>query len=280
MGVTDFHMHIQPFEMVKPDILDAMKRERTDFAFLATLGKDPEALLNHLDAVGVERAALVNYVAPDVIGFTRKVNAFVVDYCRGREDRLLPVGGIDPATDDGRRATEALLDAGVRMLKVHPPHQGVAANAYVHGGREGLRAMYEVAEERGVPVMIHTGTSIFPRARARLGDPMTVDDVAVDFPKLTILLAHGGRPLWCDHAFFLARRHRNVYLEVSSIPPARLLHYFPRLERIADKTVFGSDWPGPGVPGVRENLDAFRALPLSETTKRKILEDTARKIWP
>jgi hypothetical protein len=109
---------------------------------------------------------------------------------------------------------------------------------------------------------------------------MYLDDVAVDFPKLRILLAHGGRPLWMETAFFLLRRHQNVYLDISGIPPKTLLKYFPRLEETADKTLFGTDWPGPGVPDVKQNLAEFRALPLSEGVKQKILSDTALKIWP
>ena len=46
--------------------------------------------------------------------------------------------------------------------------------------------------------MIHTGTSIFPGARSRAGEPIAVDDVAVDFPELTIVIAHGGRPRWME----------------------------------------------------------------------------------
>ena len=64
-------------------------------------------------------------------------------------------------------------------------------------------------------------------------------------------------------AFFLVRRHPNVYLDISGIPPKTLLKYFPRLEEIAHKTLFGTDWPGPGVPDIKKNLDEFRALPLS-----------------
>ena len=70
--------------------------------------------------------------------------------------------------------------------------------------------------------MIHTGTSVFPGARSRLGDPMLSDDVAVDFPKLKIILAHCGRPLWYDEAIFLARRHPNVHLDLSG-KDARLI---------------------------------------------------------
>jgi predicted TIM-barrel fold metal-dependent hydrolase len=129
-------------------------------------------------------------------------------------------------------------------------------------------------------VMFHTGTSIFPGARNKYGDPIYVDDVAVDFPKLKILLAHGGRPLWMHTAFFLVRRHPNVYLDISGIPPKTLLKYFPRLEEIAAKTLFGTDWPGPGVPDIKKNLDEFRALPLSRSVQEQILSKTALSLWP
>jgi predicted TIM-barrel fold metal-dependent hydrolase len=109
---------------------------------------------------------------------------------------------------------------------------------------------------------------------------MYVDDVAVDFPKLKILLAHGGRPLWMQTAFFLIRRHANVYLDISGIPPTALLKYFPRLEEIAHKTLFGTDWPGPGVPDIKKNLDEFRALPLEKRLQEQILSKTALSIWP
>ena len=109
---------------------------------------------------------------------------------------------------------------------------------------------------------------------------MDVDDVAIDFPKLTILLAHGGRPLWMEAAFFLVRRHPNVHLEVSGIPPAKLLEYFPRLDEIADKTVWGTDWPSPGIKSMRANLDAFLALPLADEAKRRIVHGNAARIWP
>jgi predicted TIM-barrel fold metal-dependent hydrolase len=81
-------------------------------------------------------------------------------------------------------------------------------------------------------------------------------------------------------AFFLIRRHANVYLDISGIPPRKLLQYFPRLEEIAHKTLFGTDWPGPGVPHVKRNLDDFRALPLSPAIQEQILSKTALSIWP
>jgi hypothetical protein len=128
--------------------------------------------------------------------------------------------------------------------------------------------------------MIHTGTSIFPAARNKFGDPIYLDDVAVDFPKLKILMAHGGRPIWMQTAFFLLRRHKNVHLDISGIPPKILLKYFPRLEEIAHKTLFGTDWPSPGIPDIKQNLDQFKALALPEAVKEQILSKTALEMWP
>jgi predicted TIM-barrel fold metal-dependent hydrolase len=83
-----------------------------------------------------------------------------------------------------------------------------------------------------------------------------------------------------DTAFFLVRRHPNVYLDISSIPPAKLLKYFPRIELIAHKTMFGSDWPGPGIQDIHQNLDAIQSLPISAEARQQILGGTALKIWP
>jgi predicted TIM-barrel fold metal-dependent hydrolase len=83
-----------------------------------------------------------------------------------------------------------------------------------------------------------------------------------------------------ETAFFLLRRHPNVFLDISSIPPKSLLNYFPRLEEIAHKTLFGTDWPSPGVSDMKKNLDDFRALPLNDNARDQILSKVALKIWP
>lgn len=281
-GVVDVHVHIQPFEMLKPDVLEAMKRERPQFDYFAKISRDPEAFLAVMDEAGVERACLINYVAPEVMGYTDKVNAYVLDYAKKHRDRLVPFGSIHPKfTPDPEKAIRKLIrDDHIGGIKVHPPHQLFEPNAYVDGSVPALRTMYEEAEDAKVPVMIHTGTSIFPGARSRFGNPLEADDVAVDFPSLRIILAHGGRPFWCEEAFFLVRRHQNVYMDISSIPPKNLLKFFPRLEEIADKVLFGSDWPGPGVPGIAENLAAIRSLPISEAAVRRILVENAANVFP
>jgi hypothetical protein len=215
-----------------------------------------------------------------VIGFSSEVNQFIADYVKTDRKRLISCGGIHPRHSTNIEADiEQILRLKIRLIKIHPPHQLLFANDYLNGVKE-LEIIYRAAEDNGIPVMFHTGTSIFPGARNRYGDPIFIDDVAVDFPKLKIILAHGGRPLWMQTAFFLLRRHPNVFLDISGIPPKSLLKYFPRLDEIAGKTLFGTDWPGPGVPEIKENLDAFRALPINQKMQEQILSQTALSIWP
>ena len=279
MRVFDCHVHVQPWEQMKPEVRALMAAGRKDLAGIQEALSDPGALLSLMDREGVEKAALINYVAPEVMGFTPAANDWVARYVRGHEDRLYPVGSVHPrhtrdAAGDTRRLFETL---GIRILKIHPPHQVFAANAYL-SGEPGLAEIYRVAEELGRPVTIHTGTSIFPGARNRFADPMAVDDVAVDFPKLKIVLAHAGRPLYMETAVFLVRRHANVHLDLSGIPPKKLLEYLPRLEELSGRCLWGTDYPSPGVGSMGQNLEDFRALPLSEAAKERILWGNAAAV--
>jgi predicted TIM-barrel fold metal-dependent hydrolase len=232
-----------------------------------------------MDSDGIERVGLINYVSPDLMGFTNEVNDWMIRYASADRSRLIAFGSVHPRfSSNVGDDVDRVIEAGARALKVHPPHQLFRANAY-QDGLPSLAELYERAQAAQIPVTIHTGTSVFPGARSRLGDPMDVDDVAIDFPKLTILLAHGGRPLWMEAAFFVVRRHPNVYLELSGIPPAKLLDYFPRLEAIAGKCVWGTDWPSPGVSSMRRNVEQFLALPLSEASQRRILYENAARLF-
>jgi predicted TIM-barrel fold metal-dependent hydrolase len=278
--ITDCHVHVQPMEMLKPEAFELIKSKSSDFDRIMEFCGSPRAFLNYLDASGVERAVLINYVAPEVIGLTSEVNQWVANYVSTDPKRLISCGGLHPRQSPNVLAdVEQILRLKIRMIKIHSPHQLLFPNDYLHGVKE-LEIIYRAAEANGVPVMFHTGTSIFHGARNKYGDPIYLDDVAVDFPKLTILMAHGGRPLWMETAFFLLRRHPNVFLDISGIPPKMLLKYFPRLEEIASKTLFGTDWPSPGVREIKNNLDNFMVLPLSEESRQQILCGTALRIWP
>jgi hypothetical protein len=285
--IFDAHVHVQPyweyFEAAGSYIYGYIPEEKREW--MKSLMDSPEKFVAHMDEEGVGRAVLVNYLSPKVIGFSPKVNEFVSKYVKGREDRLVACGGIDPfKVKDARKWIRGMVSKGIRVLKLHPPHQLFAPNDYLprpEGGRglSSLRAAYAAAEKEKMIVMIHTGTSVFPLARNRFGDPMAVDDVAVDFPDLKIVLAHAGRPFDCAKAVFVARRHKNVFFDVSSMPPSRLLHYLPDLERLSSKAIYGSDWPAPGALSLGDNARGIAGLPLSEDAKERILRENASRVF-
>jgi uncharacterized protein len=277
MRVFDVHVHVQPWEMMNPDALalvDSGVQARARSVF-----ESPSSLLKFLDAEEIDRACCINYVSPDVMGFTREVNDWIANFTKDHRDRLIAVGSVNPLHEiDVRGEIARVLDLGIGMIKIHPPHQLFSPNAY-RGELWQLAEIYRTCEERQIPVMFHTGTSVFPRARNVFADPMPIDDVAIDFPRLPIILAHAGRPLYAETALFLARRHRNVHLDISGIPPKGLIRYFPRLTDVADKVLWGTDWPSPGVSSPRKNVEQFRGLGLGDDVERKILHDNASHLF-
>lgn len=278
--ITDCHIHVQPWRELKPDVMKAMQQGKSNPDLYVQVMYDPSVLLQIMDEEGIDRVGMVSYPCQETMGFTNHTNTHTLRYAEANPRRLLPYGGVHPIlTRNAIRDTEELIEGGIRALKIHPPHQRVAANAYTQG-LTSLADIYATCEKHGVPVMVHTGTSIFPGARCKYGNPMELDDVAQDFPDLQIIMAHGGRPLYMSEAFFIARRHKNVWFEVSGIPPKSLLSYFPKLAELEKKVLWGSDWPSPGVKQMRTNVDQFLELPLSDSFKRSILETNPEKLLP
>lgn len=271
--MLDAHIHLQPSAMMRPPVRAMFEQGRPDVLAIRRYEEDAALFLAHLDAEGIDAAVLINYVSPQVMGYTPESNDLVAGYARG-QPRLAALGGLHPdVTPDVRAEAERLVALGVRGFKVHPAHQLL----YPHDAR--LAPLYQVAARHRLPVTVHTGTSVFPGAKSRFTDPIHVDDVAVDFPDVTFLLAHAGRPLWYETAFFLARRHDNVLLELSGIPPAKLLDVLPRLREIDHKLVWGSDWPSMGVRSLRGNVESFLALPFSDAAKGRILWENGARVF-
>jgi predicted TIM-barrel fold metal-dependent hydrolase len=279
--VFDAHIHVGPYDRLKEGARRVMLGSREDLDLLGRIVRSADELLKAMDAEGIARAALINSVAPEVIGITDAVNPWIARYVEGHRDRLVPVGGIHPRhSRDVAGDMKRLLDVyRLGAIKLHPPHMELAANAY-RTDCPSLADIYRLAGEAKRPVFIHTGTSNFPGARNVYADPMACDDVAVDFPQTTIVLCHAGRPLWYDTAFFLVRRHSNVMLDISSIPPRRILQVLPRLAEVADRVLWGTDWPSKGVVSMRRNAEVFLSLPLSDEVKRKILFENAAALFP
>ncbi|WP_339106190.1 amidohydrolase family protein [Haloterrigena salinisoli] len=283
-GVIDVHVHMNPFWKMNDKGYRTFQEHSANFEQKAELARNPDRFIEYLDSQNVSTAAIINYVSP-ILGYTHETNEWAATFREACSDRVLAFGGFDPRIVDNPAAEidRALAELELDGIKIHPPHQGIAANDYRDDpdtrGLDGLELLYERCAESNVPVTIHTGTSIFPGARSRYADPMPIDDLAIDFPDLDIIMAHGGRPMYTEEAWFLLRRHDNVYLDISSFPPSNLLDYFPEIERIDERVLFGSDWPGPMVPDISDNVDAVRDLPLADRTIDRILRENAQSLF-
>ena len=274
--ITDCHIHIQPMEMFKPHALAVMKQKRANFDQIAEFCRSPRAFLQYLDASGIDRAMLINYVAPEVIGFTSGVNQFVADYVKENPKRLLSCGSLHPRqTSNVLADMEQLLRLGLKMIKIHPPHQLLYPNEYLSGAKE-LEIIYRAAEANGVPVMFHTGTSVFPDARNKYGDPIYLDDVAVDFPDMPIILAHPSFP-WQEEALSVAQHKPNVFIDLSGWSPK---YFSPLLVQYANsllknKVLFGTDYP---VMSPERWLEDFDKIGIKPEVRPLILKENAAKL--
>ena len=279
--IVDFHLHVSRPEHEHPWILEFMQTQyEGDLVELAERVLTPSGLRAFLQENGIDYAVALAEVSPATTGvatneytidLVRRANA-LPDPATGPKGRLVAFASINPFIDGdlSQRLEQLVLADGFRGVKLYPVYQ------YHYPNEPRLYPLYAKAQELRIPVLVHTGSSVFRGARIKYGDPLLMDDVAVDFPDLTILLAHAGRPFWYEQAFWMARRHSNVYLEVSGLPAQNLLSYFPRLEDLADKIVYGSDWPGN--PYLRRNIEAIGRLPLQDVTKAKILGGTGGRL--
>ncbi len=269
MLVVDFHVHVGEREHWHPWVHELLRRVNPGFEERWDEVMSSEGLEDYLRDEGVSYACVLAEYSPITTGIVP--NEYVADLCQGKE-MLLPFASIDPKTvsEPALELERCVKKLRFKGLKLYPTYQQYYPN------ERTIYPLYAKAEELGIPVMIHTGSSVLRGARIKYGNPVHIDDVAVDFPDLEIIMVHSGRGFWYDEAFWLARQHENVYMEIAGLPPQNLLKYFPDLERNADKVIFGSDWPF--VPGIAQNIRTIRELPLDESTIAKILGLNAARI--
>jgi len=270
MGIIDFHIHLGRREHLTRHMIDYLSQRLAPHAldFMDTLS--PQAFFEYLKSQGVDYAVVLSEYSPRVTGIIP--SEFTANFCRDFPG-LIPFGSIDldsstPAGDQVQRCVEELGCKGLKLL----PSYG-----HYYPNDERLLSGYEAAQYYGIPVMFHTGTSLFPYTRIRYAHPLLLDDIAEDFPMLPIVACHAGRPFWYKESQWLLTRHKNLYIDISGIPPQQLLSAIPKLERYADRFVFGSDWPTE-VVSIADQVQKIRNLPLKETTLSALLWDNAARL--
>ncbi|MGH7697326.1 MAG: amidohydrolase family protein [Candidatus Dormibacteria bacterium] len=269
MKSIDLHVHPYTAEVleVTPDWFWGHARKTFNFQGQAQSLDD---LLREMDQAEVERAVLLAFDCETTHGW-RVSNELVAGLVEQRPDRFVGFASVDPNKRD-RAVVElehAVRELGMRGLKLHPPTQHFYPNDRDH------YPLWEKSQELGIPVLIHTGHNQ-SGGRLKYGDPTHIDDVALDFPELKIILAHFGFP-WVEQAISVVWIRRNCYLELSGWSPKYIPEVVWRYARsiFPDRVVFGTDAP---VMSAARWLRDFEAIPLAEEVKRKILYENAARL--
>lgn len=275
--VVDAHVHAPRLSTLRPAWLEWADTFSGDHLWRDAYDDAGDPVPARLDALfegqGVDHVLLFSEYSPRATG----IQSFddLLPLVRHNPRRFHPVANLNPhlhfpLVDE----LERQLDLGAVALKLHPVH-----GCFDPGDKE-LFPVYARCLERGVPVIYHSGTSSFPGSMTRYGNPELYLDAIDAFPALDFVFAHGGRGWWYQAAAFLAQSRPNVWLELAGLPPKKLPQYYSghHFERLAQKMIFGTDWPG--VPGPRNNVRALAGLGLEDKTLDTILSGNLAQVYP
>lgn len=234
--MVDCHTHLwRAGEHIGPRFLESARR--CWGATAASLDVSPE---RHTAALaGVEAAVVLGFHAPysDVV----VPNDYLAAYCRTAPGRWYGFASVNPVEPGARAELErAHRQLGLPGLKLGPTYQNF------HPLDPRAFPVYEYAERHGIPVLIHQATT-FPReAPLRLALPLLLDEVAIRFPELRMVLAHLGHPWEADCAVTI-RKHPHLYTDISGLCGRPWRFYQGLLTHVeygvAEKVLFGSDFP-------------------------------------
>jgi predicted TIM-barrel fold metal-dependent hydrolase len=207
-------------------------------------------------------------------------NEAVIELAQANPDVIIPFASFDPTRGpEAVRQAKRLVEQGViRGLKLHPPVQQFAPNDRI------AYPLYEVFAQAKLPVLFHTGHSGIGTGmpggggiRLKYGHPMLIDDVAVDFPDLPIILAHPSFP-WQDEAISVCLHKPTVYIDLSGWSPK---YFSPTLVQYANtllkhKVLFGTDYP---LLTPDRWLADFATIAIKDEVRPLILKENAVRLF-
>jgi predicted TIM-barrel fold metal-dependent hydrolase len=195
--------------------------------------------IKDMDAAGVSMSVIVAVDAEVQWGY-RVSNELVAETVRKNPDRLIGFASVDPNKGDAARKElrRAVRDDGMRGLKLVPHLCEIQVNEPV------MYPLYEESQELGIPVLFHMGTQFHSGTKLKFCRPIDVDEVAVDFPDLKLIIAHFGWP-WYEEALAVAHRNLNVYFNIAGWAPKRIPDFVWSYMKgpVKEKALLGSDYP-------------------------------------
>lgn len=276
--MIDVHSHVPTHrDRVPEDELVVNSAWRPDRAVTATTTwADYEEAFQDVDV------SVAFTIARDRTHVDSGLNDAVAQFVAAAPDHRIGFLSIHPEVDGAEDELErARTDLGLKGVKLGPNYQ-----VFDPLGEAALR-VYELAERHGLPILFHQGASPVRDAPLRYAHPLLMDEVAIRFPELRIVMAHLGHP-WQRETIVTIRKHPHVYADVSALF-YRPWSFYEGL-RLAtewgalDKLLFGSDFPiatpAETAAGLRAVNDPIAGTKLPPVPLEKIEELIARDPLP
>ena len=230
-----------------------------------------EDTIKDMDDAGVDKAVIVAIDAETT--FKYKVsNDLVADAVKKYPDRFIGFASVDPhkgaiALDELERAVKELDMKGLKLL----PHL-----LKLNPNDPVMYPVYELAQDLGIPVLFHTGTQFHAGTKIKYCMPVYLDDVAVDFPRMKIVMAHFGYP-WFYEGMSVVLRNPNVYFNIAGWAPKRIPSDVIKQMNgpVSTKALFGSDYPLVSRVRIMKELDQ---LPLKDGIKELLVSENPKRL--
>ncbi len=261
--IVDCHTHLNnyheentvPLRQCVDNLLEAMEKNHVDYSLVLTSYKVSE----HRPATR------------DVVRAVRDIAKIGV---------VAGMSYVDYKERDLREIAEFLQEGLVKGLKLYPGYEPF------YPWDKRCQVIYELCLEYDVPVMIHSGDTFTPNGKLKYAHPLQIDEVAVDHPKLRIVICHLGNP-WLRDCMEIVYKNRNVYADISGLVLGDFDSKFENWMREQIEEVilyagepryllYGTDWP---LASMESYLDFIKNLDMPAATKEHILSENAIRLF-
>jgi predicted TIM-barrel fold metal-dependent hydrolase len=169
-----------------------------------------------------------------------RINVATAEFAASDPARRIGFMSVNPRRNGYLEEVEQCVDLGLHGIKLGANYQRFDPLS------AAAKELYRRAEQRGLPILFHQGTSPEASAPLRYAHPLVTDEIAMEFPDLKIVMAHLGHP-WTRETVVTVRKHANVYADVSAIYMRPMMIYEALIQAtewgVLDRLLFGSDFP-------------------------------------
>jgi len=246
--IIDFHTHLWSYNCLTNDLIEYFKSRGIWDERYSIL--TAERLLKIMDSNNITQSVVLSSVlSPEIKNSDiLKMNKYISDQISGSKERFLGFFTLNPFFEEEAIAVleTSIKELGLLGLKIHPSFQEIYPNDKI------LYPFYKKMEEYKLPVLFHSGSIGIIPYKDFYSNPSYIDEVACDFPKLTIIIGHAGK-IWHTETAMLLRKHKNIYTDISTNigrdsefsehPMLWLLYKIKSYAGCLNRVFFGSDYP-------------------------------------